>query len=423
MQIAPTNSRQPKTTRHLQLRETVLLAFCDPVPTDLAVLQNISRREWRYIVLWLDTSGLALYFFDRVQELRLTHTIPASILDRLARNLRDNTERTDRFISESSAIQECFQDANLSYATLKGLSLWPLSVPKLELRSQLDIDFLIADTDAPEAKAILERMGYRLSAISGATWEFKAEDARTISVDDLYAPGAGRSVELHLETSTPGSSLPLDRVEQHRFRGMWMPFLPPVDMFLRQALNLHKRLLGEFVRAAHILEFRRHVLVRQGDTDFWMRLESAVAHDQETSLRIGVVVVLITSVMGEFAPPALTTWTADEVPLEARNWIIRYGRRIALMSFPGSKLYLILQRELAGSGVSGQRLLRQALLPHRLPSVIADKRTGELFHQSIARNLRQSKFILFRLRFHIFEGFRFLVESVRWQRYRNGLAR
>ena len=89
-------------------------------------------------------------------------------------------------IAESIAIQQEFQEARLSYAKLKGLSLWPSSVPRPELRSQFDLDFLVAEESAPEARKILEQRGYRLYVISGRSWEFKLNEKPGVSLKDLY---------------------------------------------------------------------------------------------------------------------------------------------------------------------------------------------------------------------------------------------
>jgi hypothetical protein len=75
--------------------------------------------------------------------LDLLQVLPSPVLARLRQNLADNSERIDEMIDESVAIQHRFQEAGISYAVLKGFSLWPISVRKLELRSQLDLDFLV----------------------------------------------------------------------------------------------------------------------------------------------------------------------------------------------------------------------------------------------------------------------------------------
>lgn len=190
--------------REQRIREAVLLSFCDPVPDRFHQLLQLSNREWRRLLRWLDISGLALYFFDRLVALDLCSALPSPIVDRLQQNLIDNTIRTRGMIDESVAIQLEFQEAGLSYAMLKGFSLCPSSVPRPELRHQFDLDYLIAEESVQQACQILERRGYRLYAISGKSWEFKINETPSVSLKDLYKDLPGRAVELHVEVDMPG---------------------------------------------------------------------------------------------------------------------------------------------------------------------------------------------------------------------------
>ena len=251
------------------LREAVLLTFCDPRPEQCARLENLSERQWKKLLRWLDISGLALYFLDRLVELQLCNVLPPAILTRFQQNLRGNTARTHGMIVESVAIQQAFQQAGLSYAVLKGFSLCPGSVPKIELRHQFDLDFLLAEESAGRARQILEAQGYHLHAISGRSWEFKINERPAFSLDDLYKDSPGRKVELHIETSVPDRHSVLKRIEKREFHGLNMPVLSPVDLFLGQGLHVYKHVFREeFSRAAHLLEFRRHVLFRFHDDRF-----------------------------------------------------------------------------------------------------------------------------------------------------------
>jgi hypothetical protein len=137
---------------------------------------------------------------------------------------------------------------------------------------------------------------------------------------------------------------------------------------------------------------------------------------------LGVITLLITRVMGEFAPDALTSWTVDKLPPRVRLWVELYGQRAALASFPGNKLYLLLQQELASSGVPSKRSLRQALLPLSLPPLIVHAQNHETLRMCARRYSAQLRFVLFRLRFHAVQGLSYLRESARWRRYTNGLA-
>lgn len=411
-----------RSNREQRVREAVLLAFCDPLREQCLLLPGLSDREWQKLLIWLDTSGLALYFLDRMIELQLSDMLPSAVLERLQQNLIDNTERTRGMVDESVAIQTGFQDANLSYAVLKGFSLCPVSVPKPELRSQLDLDFLVAERSMPKAREILEQRGYRLRAVSGRSWEFKTDHIPAYSLADLYKNVPLRCVELHVEASTGGGRSLLARAEKRAFHGISMPVLPAADLFLGQGLHLYKHVSSDMGRAAHLIEFRRHILAHSDDDLFWEELRSIAEENPRASLGLGLVTLLIARVMGNFAPDAFTKWTVESLPPFARLWVDMHGRRSVFSSFPGNKLYLLLQRELAPAGVPARRSLRRALMPLRLPPAIAHASANETARARIRRYRLQLRFIFARLRFHGVEGFRYLWELFRWKRQMNRLA-
>jgi len=371
---------------------------------------------------WLDTSGLALYLFDRLRALDLLEILPAPVQARLRQNLADNSERMDGMIAEAVAIQRRFQEAGVSYAVLKGFSLWPISVSKLELRSQLDLDFLVSEESADRARTILEGFGYRLNVIGGRTWEFKANEDQPSSLASLYKKGRSRSAELHVESAGQLRPGLLSRTHKVGLFEVLMHVLSPVDQFLWQARHLYKHVCSEFSRVAHLIEFRQHVITRFGDRSFWSSLQQQASREPQAYLQIGVVILLISRVMGPFAPEALTRWSVDQLPSPVCRWVDRYGLRMALMSFPGSKLYLLLQKELSAAGMPSKRPLRQALLPRCLPPAITHAVAGERLPSRMKRYQKEGRFICFRLRFHLLEGVRYYCESILWQRYRNGAS-
>jgi hypothetical protein len=414
----PTNiNLASKSLRGEQLiREAVLMTFCDPLPAECSRLLNLSDRKWKALLRWLDFSGLALYFLNRLIELDLCDLLPSAVFTRLYSNLIDNSERTRGMIGESKAIQQEFQHANLWYANLKGLSLWPSSVSKPELRSQFDLDFLVAEQSASQARTILERRGYRLYAISGRSWEFKRNERPGLSLKHLYKNLPSYSVELHIESGNVSNSSQLEQLEIRDLYGMRMPVLSPVDLLLGQGLHAFKHICGEFSRAAHLLEFRRHVLAHRDDNAFWSELELAARENPRASLGLGVVTLLITRVMGDFAPEALTRWTVDSLSRPVRLWVETYGHRMVFASHPGSKLYLLLQQELESAGTPGKRSVRNSLLPLRLPPPVIRALPNETLSVRIRRYYMQFKLIMVRFRFHAIEGLRFKLESRRWRR-------
>jgi hypothetical protein len=89
--------------------------------------------------------------------------------------------------------------------------------------------------------------------------------------------------------------------------------------------------------------------------------------------------------------------------------------RAVFGSNPGSKLYLLLQRELEAAGVPAKRPIRQILLPVRLPPPVIRAFPNETLEVRLGRYRMQLYFILLRLRFHVVEGLRYAWESHRWR--------
>ena len=319
-------------------------------------------------------------------------------------------------ISESIAIQQEFQEGGLSYAVLKGLSLWPSSVQEPELRLQFDLDYLVGQRSAEQARRILERRGYRLYAVSGKSWEFKLNERPGVSLKDVYKHMQSFAVDLQVEPGVSSSASPLNRLDWRELCGMSMPVLSPVDLFLGQGLHAFKHICHEFSRTSHLVEFRRHVLSRFKDEGFWTELEWTARENPQASIGLGVVVLLITRVMGDFAPEALTKWTVDRLSQPVRLWVELYGHRAVLGSHPGSKLYLLLQNELEVAGIQGKRPVRRVLMPSRLPPMVIREFPNERLSVRLRRYSMQLQLILSRMRFHIVEGIRFSIESRRWRR-------
>lgn len=398
-----------------RVRQAVLRSFSESFPCEADQLLHLSRREWRRLLPWLHVSGLALYFFDRFTELGLRDALPQAVINCLQQNTDENLRRTHGMVNESVAIQLEFQRADLSYAVMKGIALTPLSVSRLELRHQFDLDYLIAESDAPEGRRILELRGYHLYAISGKSWEFKINETPGVSMKDLYKDLSYRCVELHLESNMQDSRL--HRLVHREMFGISMPVLSPLDSFLGQAMHSFKDIRNAFSRTSHLLEFYRHVLARCEDDIFWRELRSKAENDRRACLGIGIVTYLLSSLMGDFAPEAMKEWTVAILPPSVCLWINLYGRRVVFGNHPGTKLYLLLQKELENSGETGKFPIKNSLLPKQLPPFVIRASRDESFLAKIGRYRVQIRFLFSRLRFHLVEGIRYMVELYGWRRY------
>ncbi|HEX5283612.1 MAG TPA: nucleotidyltransferase family protein [Bryocella sp.] len=409
-----------RLTREQRICEAALLCFSESCSDSFAA-HRLNEKDWKKLLPWLDVSGLALYFLDRMTKLHQRDSLPASVVSRLERNLEENRERTCGLIEESARLQRGFQSAGLSYAVMKGLSLCPMSVSHLELRHQFDLDFLIADTDAASAKEILAQQGYTLFAVSGRSWEFKKGQTPHVGPKDLYRNLPYRGVELHLETRTAGIPTRLDRTVAREVHGVVMPVLSPVDLFIGQAMHASKDIASPFLRASHLLEFYRHVLAQRDNSSFWEKLRQHAREDQRACVAIGVATYLAASVWGSFAPQALTSWTVEQLSPTVRLWLDLYGRTAAIQAPPGNKRYLWLREELAATSISSGTSRKPVLLSFNLPRKVIQATAGETLSTRVARYRVQIRFVVSRVRFHAIEGLRFLIESRRWNTLRSNL--
>jgi hypothetical protein len=201
-----------------------------------------------------------------------------------------------------------------------------------------------------------------------------------------------------------------------------MPVLSPVDLFLGQAFHASKDISGPFLRASHLLEFYRHVLARHDDIGFWEKLRQHASDDRRACLAIGMVTYLITSVWGDFAPRALTSWTVEQLAAPVRLWLDLYGKAAIFQVPPGTKRYLRLRQEMEMAlGVSGGTS-GLSVLSFGLPHAVIQGAPGETLSTKLVRYRVQARFLASRLRFHLIEGLRFVVESRRWRRLRSNLS-
>jgi len=378
---------------------------------------NPSAAEWLRLRQWLHVSGLALYFFDRLTFLQLSGSLPPAIHEDLERALVDNTLRSRAFLEETLRLNRAFQVEEILYANLKGITLCPFSVPRMELRSQLDLDFLVDPACAERARAILERCGYRLHAVSGKSMEFKTPGLSNPRLSDLYKVTPHRSVELHLELE--GSSR-LHRVEWMQRGGLFIPALSPIDHYLGQALHLFKHIRGEFTRLSWFLEFRHHTQARKPDTVFWNGVLSLLQEDKKTALGYGIAAATCQELLDEFVPLHVSVVTEPLLSPATRYWITQYSRTALLTDFPGSKLYLLLEEELTRREAFAGRSVQGALLPRRLPPAINCKPEQDSLSAKLRRLRQQIPYIFFRLRFHLVEGARYIMASMQWREFLSG---
>lgn len=413
-----------------RLREAVVGLFTPDVDGAVTQLQGLPERAWTRNMLWLDASGMALYLLHRLEELGEEEVLPISVLTRLWQNLADNRDRTAWLFAEMIEINRRFEELGIRFANLKGMTLAPASVPDPALRCQLDLDFLVATEDTEAVQKVMTDMGYTLHAIESGTWEFKAGSSQLASIKDLYKAKPQRSAEIHFVDlkQDDGGQRPstwrgqLQRAEIRPVCGTPMRVLSPADQFLNQAMHLFGHLRSEFTRTSWGLEFARHLQSRREDESFWTEVMQLAEAIPDARLALGVTLMLVEEIFAISIPPRIHQWSVFSLPPSVALWARLYGRKAVLGDHPGSKLYLLLEAELAGSQQTST-FVRKRLIPRKAPLMVTHGVKGESLIKRLGRYRAQAWFVLYRLRFHLVQGLRYSIEAARWQRAKAGLLR
>jgi hypothetical protein len=408
-------------TRQRKLREAVLAVLCRSDVIVRQALGQFTLRDWAHGYSWLDASGLALYLYDALIAQRREGTVPCKVLERLHQNLSDNKLRTSVLFEEAICLNEAFRRHGLRYLNFKGFTLAPSFCRDPSLRSQFDLDFLMPLKESVRCREVLLDLGYRVAGSSEGLLEFKKGEQRPPRVADLYKPRGERSVEVHCihggyNEKYGVSEASFGHPVMHPWGGYNFVSLTAVDVFRAQAVHLFRHLQSEWTRVSWLLEFRNAVEAHYHDTIFWIELRETNYAISTAVRALGVAIEFAQLIFGNFAPRQLTEWTIEALPERLRVWIQKYGMRLLLADFPGTKFFLLFQEEL-GLGSKHERL-RKLFPMHGPPSVtLTESSSATARLSAVAAELR---FAGFRLQFHAVETARYLVELRRWKRFAAG---
>ena len=390
---------------------------------------KFSRRQWESTFKWLDFSGLAFYFLQKLKDTNTLDTIPAWWASRLQQNFEANQQRVGYMTERFACLNQKFDDAGVRYAVLKGLSLVPQFCDDPLLRYQGDFDYLVDDRSVMTARQILVEAGYR-AKWSSSSQEFifvlKEMDERSRSVDQYYAQTL-HAVELHLniwDSDLDGAPLIpklffVGRGTSHHFNDLAFPALADEDAFLLQVLHTCHHVFSHWVRMSCLFEIGHFLTGRGSDVELWNRIEQRVGESLVLREFVVIVTELAANLFAVPIPQLVRDWGSRIRP-GPRIWVDHYARLWAFgempihhfSGFPRGKLVGFLRQQYRDAAPAQLSSGQRALPPSRLSRVASSFRKKPWLVLDVAwwRRYRLIESGLF----HVLARLRYICEIPRW---------
>ena len=430
-------------------REIIACLRLSGSPKDrLNRLSSFTWDEWRRTLQWLDESGLALPFWQRMHEQGTEALLPKELSTALRRNMQDHRRRIRAMAEDVDSIHQAFDEAGIKYALLKGFAMIPEYCPVASARTTYDYDYLVAVSCLREAERALEEIGYRSQPpVAGqpSVYFHEARPPRSpLSRDDLYSAGFPRTLELHSAPWNPEElKIPLDlsanwlarrktrtlSMEQldmersQRIRsGLRFSVLSEEDELLFQLLHAFRHILQDWCRLASLFDIAWFVEHRTGDTAFWQRFLDQVEPCPALRQISGVALALSERLFGATLARTVAAETTECLPSPIALWLRRYGYRSALDNFSSNKFSLLLYREFVRDASAWRAIQRRRLLPLHQPNRAAYT-SSRAAGDRLAAKWSQSVYVARRLKHHALGAVRYGLEWLRWRHVRAATAR
>lgn len=394
---------------------------------NLVRLQSLGRHHRGQTLAWLDQSGLALYFWMRLNELGAESALPPEARARLARNFADHRRRVADMAEEFGGLTGRLDDARVEYAVLKGFALIPEYCPDASLRTQYDYDYLLPAESLERAGQALRAAGYQRKGPKEDHPVVYFQSARPprlpSSQEELYSPSLRRTVELHLRLWDPDEEKiclaqpedALSRIRWRSWQGLRFPALADEDALLFQVLHAFRHILHNWCRLSVLYEIAYFLERRSSDSAFWKRFQEHIQGRPRLAECAGVVFSLATDLFGAEIPAEVRAWTTQTLPPALVLWIERYGRDSAPENFCGNKFSLFLHREFIQDPAAWREIRRRRLFPLQRPHRAAQAATSRLSAR-LAAGWKQWAHSFRRFRFHLGAALHYAWEIPHWER-------
>lgn len=414
-----------------------------PAPQNLHFERWKARRDWEHTLEWLDHSGLALLFWDRLVSLGQEDAIPHEIGERLERNLASHRLRVAAMVEEFDSINWCLEKAGVKYVALKGFALIPEYSSDIYLRTTYDYDYLLPQDSVERAEAALKAGGYLRKEDPQdhpiVYFHHGCPPRTPLSRDDLYSAAFPRTVELHYLFWDEGLvKIPLgwavDPLAQPLLRDLGAIVRPrelpalgrPVrfyalseeDELIFQVLHAFRHILQNWCRLCSLLDIAYFLNHRALDTVFWDQFLERLGSSRLLSEIVGVVFLLAAGVFGAAIPASVSASSNRRLRRSLCLWVDRYGLDSAFCNFSENKFSLFLHREFIQDEADWREILRIRLFPMQRPNQGFQSSTPT-FSSRFAASWRRGIHVAQRMLYHLMAAIRYGLESPRWNRARS----
>jgi hypothetical protein len=392
-------------------------------------LPTFSRHDWERALDWLDHTGLALWFWDRLKGLGARDAVPPEIGAQLERNFVDHSFRVASMAEEFDSINRSFASAGVEFVVLKGFALTPEYAPDARLRIAYDYDYLLRAESMERIAQALRNRGYirRQERVDHpVVYVHSTHTLRMASRrDDLYSATLHRAVELHTRLWEPETLriplwLPDDFLARKRLRnwqGLRFYSLSEEDELVFQALHAFRHILECWCRLYSFLEIAYFLEHRRADSVFWRQFGERIRMSPLLSEMVGVVFSLAAGLFGAAIPDAIDAEVIRTMRDSLGLWVNRYGYDSALANFAGNKYNLLLYREFVPDDATWREIRRRRLFPLHRPTRAGQASTPGVSSR-LAAGWKQGSYVARRLLHHLIAAVQYAFESIEWERIR-----
>lgn len=404
-------------------KKAIINAFRpQPEFSGLTAMPIPESRPGSHLLEWLDKSGLALSFLNRLQARGAIALISGEWRQALERRRTCNMERVRDMLQEFCRLNDAFRSQGVPVACLKGFTLVPDFCEDPYLRHQVDFDLLVDPANVDGAAKALQSCGYSTARFSklGESCFLTPLHHVPSRKSSLYAVQQHRQVDLHVSLWVPSPWISLrtpsdamKRVRPMSLHGAEFFGLSLEDTFLVQVLHVFRHSLRSWIRLSWLLEIGRCLEMHQENYLLWERVIERAGVEDLSRRAFALVLGLTDRLFGTPIPPQLRCWTQESITPSMRAWLDHFSVDWSLSDWPGSLKNLFLAENFIPDRRHRREYLKSRLLPGQAQTEIGKAAKGKK-DIALAWAASRSEYILHRSATHLKDILSFPRAQIRW---------